>query len=83
MREVVVNVRCERHPDRVAEEVTITVGGQTAKVDLCDECREPLVELVALGRPAVEDESGVRVPRFDRTLSGRIRNAQPGKIDSP
>lgn len=64
-------IRCERHPDREAEEVCITVGGTTACVDLCRaECIPPLLELMEMGRPAVEPGS---TPKFPRSLTTRIR----------
>lgn len=76
MREVVV--WCERHPrEREGEEVTITYGGNTVRIDLCEECRKPLVELMEIGEPVVTSAGG-ESQKFDKTLSRRIRNAPGG-----
>lgn len=72
-REVVI--RCERHPDRRGEEVKLVLPEGQGAADLCEECRAPLVEILALGRPALVDTTGPRRPvsTTERVLTSRIR----------
>jgi hypothetical protein len=66
-------VRCERHRDLLAEEVKLTVAGQTVSVDLCEDCRRPLLELMMLGRPA-STSGPMPVPKRDKQMVDRIRD---------
>jgi hypothetical protein len=74
-REVVI--KCEKHPDRVGEEVVITIGGVSISVDLCAEDREPLEELMRLGRPATGVLTTGRSTQVERGMSARIRGVPP------
>ena len=70
---------CERHEGLPAEEVQIRVAGHDVTVDLCDECRKPLMELVALGRPTaqVPVRPANPQPRRQRTMEDRVRGLPP------
>jgi hypothetical protein len=75
-REIVI--KCEKHPERPGEEVVITIGGVSVEVDLCAEDREPLEELMRLGRPATGVlTTGRGTTQNDRGMAARIRGVPP------
>lgn len=82
-------IRCEFHPDRSAIEVSITIDGTAVGMDLCEECRAPLEDLVrraeelevARPKPPASPTRAVAKPGGHRSIeamSGRIRNIPPG-----
>ncbi len=69
-REIII--RCERHADRTGQECRIDIPEGSVIADLCDECRQPLIDITRIGRP-VSNTGPIRVPSSIRGLESRIR----------
>lgn len=65
--------RCDRHPDRLGQSVTLELPEGKGTVDLCDECIAPLRELLELARPVFVALPGGGRRTAEDIMLGRIR----------